>query len=87
MTESESVSHCVVSDFLLPQGILRQEYWSELPSSSRGSSQPRDRTCVSYIVGGFVSHWATWEALVSTKYNLFLIDTAIYRIHLHIFYD
>ena len=40
MTESESVSHSVVSDFLLLQGILRQEYWSELPSSSRDLPDP-----------------------------------------------
>ena len=34
-------------------------------SLSRGSSHPKDRThisCVSCIVGGFFTHWATWEA-------------------------
>ena len=30
--------------------------------SSRGSSRHRDRTCVSCIIGGFFTHWATWEA-------------------------
>ena len=31
----------------LSMGFPRQEYWSGLPfSSSRGSSQPQDRTCV-----------------------------------------
>ena len=30
--------------------------------SSRGSSQPRDRTQVSHIVGGFFTDWATREA-------------------------
>ena len=29
----------------LSMGFSRQEYWSELPSS-RGSSQPRDQTCI-----------------------------------------
>ena len=34
--------------------------------SSRGSSPPRDWTCISYvscIAAGFLYHWATWEAL------------------------
>ena len=34
-------------------------------SSSRESSQPRDRTCISLIsciTGGFFTHWSTWEA-------------------------
>ena len=31
-------------------------------SFSRGSSQPRDRTQVSHIAGGFFSVWATGEA-------------------------
>ena len=30
---------------------------------SRGSSQPRDRTRVSHIAGGFFTTWATREAL------------------------
>ena len=32
-------------------------------SSSRGSSQPRDRICVSCIDRWTLYHWATWEAL------------------------
>ena len=34
-------------------------------SSSRGSSRPRDWTCVSWvsvIASGFFTHWTTWEA-------------------------
>ena len=31
-------------------------------SFSRGSSQPRDRTCVSCIGRQILSHWASWEA-------------------------
>ena len=42
--------------------ITRQEYWSGLPfSSSRGSSWPRDRTCIScvfFIAGRFFTCWA-----------------------------
>ena len=34
-------------------------------SFSRGSSQPRDRTQVSRIAGGFLTSWATREALGS----------------------
>ena len=33
--------------------------------SSKGSSWPRDWahvSCISYIAGGFFSHWATWAA-------------------------
>ena len=32
-------------------------------SSPRGSSQPRDRTCVACIGRPILYHWATWEAL------------------------
>ena len=34
--------------------------WAALPFS-RGSSQPRDRTQVSHIAGGFLTSWATRE--------------------------
>ena len=37
--------------------------------SSRGSSQPRDRTWVSCIAGRFFTNWATREAPSSMKYN------------------
>ena len=68
MTESESVSHSVMSDFLLLQGILRQEYWSKLPSSSRGSSWPRDRTGISCIGGWFFTHWPMGEAVINLHF-------------------
>ena len=44
-------------------GILQARIleWIAMPSS-RGSSQPRDRTQVSGIEGGFLSVWATREA-------------------------
>ena len=38
--------------------------------SSRGSSQPRDRTHVSYVsctAGGFFTTGATWEALENVR--------------------
>ena len=35
--------------------------WVDIPSS-RGSSQPKDRTQVSLIAGGFFTVWATREA-------------------------
>ena len=45
-------------------GILqaRTLEWVAMPSS-RGSSQPRDRTQVLGIAGGFITIWATREAL------------------------
>ena len=69
-----SVLSCaVVSDSVIPWTVAhqaplsmvfsRQEYWSGLPFfSSRGSSQLRDQTLVSYIVNQILYHWATWEA-------------------------
>ena len=64
----------VVSDSLQPHGLEPTRlfcYW-DFPgkntglvaiSSSRGSSWPRDWTHISCIVGGFFTHWATWESL------------------------
>ena len=47
----------------LSMGILQARIleWVAVPSS-RGSSQPRDRTQVSLIAGGFFTVWATREA-------------------------
>ena len=47
----------------LSKGVLQTRIlkWVVM-SSSRGSSQPRDRTQVSLIVGGFFAIWATKEA-------------------------
>ena len=44
-------------------GILQARIleWVAFPFS-RGSFQPRDRTQVSRIAGGFFTSWATWEA-------------------------
>ena len=38
-------------------------------SSSRGSSWPRDQTCISYIGGWILYHWTTWEALQCQNNN------------------
>ena len=50
----------------LSMGILRTRIleWVAM-TSSRGSSQPRDRTQVSCIAGGFITDWATREARLS----------------------
>ena len=59
----ESESRSVESDSLWPHGILQARIleWVTDPFS-RGSSQPRDQTQVSGIVGGFFTSWATKEA-------------------------
>ena len=44
-------------------------------SSSRGSSWPRDRTWVSYIVGRFFTIWATREALYPSIHLLWGIGS------------
>ena len=52
-----------VHGILQAMGFSR-EYWSGLSFPfSRGSSQPRDRTQVSCIAGGFFTHWTIREAL------------------------
>ena len=46
----------------LSMGFFRQEYWNGLPCPPpEESSQPKDRTCISWIAGGFFTHWATWD--------------------------
>ena len=53
----------------LSMGFSRQEYWSGLPCPPpRGSSRPRDGTCISYVLplaGGFLTTSATSEAHVT----------------------
>ena len=55
-------------------GLSQQEYWSELPfPPPEESSQPRDRTHVSYssCIGRWISyHWATLEALWADYFTL-----------------
>ena len=47
----------------LSMGLLQARVleWVAMPSS-RGSSQPRDRTCVSCMGRRILYHCATWEA-------------------------
>ena len=51
-------------------GILQARIleWAAFPFS-RGSSQPKDRTQVSCIAGGFFTSWAAREAQLREKYN------------------
>ena len=71
------LSHSVMSDSLWPpwnvahQAPLSMEIlqarileWVAMPSS-RGSSQPSDRTCISHTVGEFFTVWAAREAHIS----------------------
>ena len=66
--KNESESHKVVSDSLPPQGL--NSPWNSSGQNtgvgnypfSRGSSQPRDGTQVSWIARGFFNSWATSEA-------------------------
>ena len=56
-------------------GILQGRIleWVAFPFS-RASSQPRDRTQVSHIAGGFFTSWVTREALVEKKV-CFILDS------------
>ena len=73
-SESEVTQSCPVDtvDCSLPgsslHGILQARIleWVAIPFS-RGSSQPRYRTLVSCIAGGFFTIWATWEALLKNR--------------------
>ena len=42
--------------------------WVAMPSS-RGSSQPKGRTQVSFIAGGFFTVWATREAQFKNRHS------------------
>ena len=55
MSDSFSTPWTLAHEAPLSIGFLRQEYWVAI-SSSKGSSQPRDRTCISCVscfTGGF----------------------------------
>ena len=57
----------------LSMGFSKQEYWIDwiAISFSRRSSQPRDWTRVSHIVGRRFTVWATREVLYTIKYLKF----------------
>ena len=66
-TVSTNLFSCVwlfVTTWPVVHGILQARIleWVAVPFS-RGSSQPRDRTQVSHIAGGFFTSWATREAI------------------------
>ena len=67
LLQNESEICSVVSDSLQPyvHGILQARIleWVAFPFS-RGSSQPRDRTQVYCIAGGFFTTWATGKAQI-----------------------
>ena len=59
---SDSESHSVASNSLQPHGILQARILELVASPfSRRSSQPRDQTQVSCIVGRFLTNRATRE--------------------------
>ena len=66
--KSESESHSVMSTSLQNHGLYSP--WNSPGQNtgvvaipfSRGSSQPRDQTQISHIIGGFFTSWATREA-------------------------
>ena len=62
LTHCDPMKHCDPMDFTVHE-ILQARIleWVTFPFS-RGSSQPKDRTQVSCIAGGFFTSWATREA-------------------------
>ena len=70
-------------------GFFRQEYWSGFPfSSPRGSSWPRDWSCISCVpctAGRFFTCWAigdAWKSLCYTTETDCIVDEWIHlRIH------
>ena len=87
LSESESCS--VMSNYLQPHGLYRILQakileWIAFPFS-RGSSQLRDQTQVSYIADGFFTSWATKEALyiIYKLYNKYLV---IFILYMHLMY-
>ena len=65
-------------------GILQERIlvWVAMPSS-RGSSQPRNWTCLSCITGGFLTLWATMEApwyyLAAKLLKLLILELVLVR--------
>ena len=53
-------------------GFSRHEYWSVAVCFSRGSSQPRDRTPVSCIVGRCFTIWATRDKKAANAVQCFM---------------
>ena len=68
MSNSFSTPWTVACQASLSMGFSRQELEWVAISHSRGSSQPRDRTCISCIVRWILYHWATKEAIHTCVY-------------------
>ena len=92
--ESESESHSVMSVSLQPHGLyivhaflqVRILEWVAI-LFSRGSSQPRDQTQVSHIVGRFFTSLDTREAQLPTLLiQLFWISVYIYFYHWDLYF-
>ena len=63
MFDSLAIPWTVALQAPLSMGFPKQEYWSGFPFFfSKGSSQLRDRTCVSCFGRQNLYHWATWAA-------------------------
>ena len=77
---SENESRSVVFDSLQPRGLwilqARILKWVAIPFY-RGSSQPRDRTQFSHIVGGFFISWATRDKDRTIPVIMYLIPGGI----------
>ena len=67
MSELFAILWTVARQAPLSMGILQVRIleWVAMPSS-RGSSQPRDQTQATHMVGGFFTVWATREDQVNT---------------------
>ena len=69
----------------LSTGFSRQEYWSGLPTSSRGSSQPSNQTCMSFtfpaLAGRFFTTLHHLESPEIADKALKVIVTVFCRIH------
>ena len=60
----------------LSMEFFSQEHWLAMPFS-RGSALPRDWSLISYTVGRFFTHWATWEAQIYI-YRLIIVYGVIH---------
>ena len=69
---------CDPMDYSPPDSFVHGTFQARIAekfaiSSSRGSSQPGDRSCVFCIAGGFFTWWVVWEALCYSYRYLKLI--------------
>ena len=88
MFDSLAIPWTVALQAPLSMGFPKQEYWSGFPFFfSKGSSQLRDRTCVSCIGRQNRYHWATWAAELCeyvTFYGKDCISQAVLVVKYHL---